>query len=182
MDVYEAIEKRRSIPSFKTGATEEQLRRIVLAGSRAPSGGNYQPWEFIIVDDPAIVGQLGELKYRLDKGLKPDDNKTPKDVEEHALSQKRGFAHASVVAVCASLGEFSAGWLAVENMSLAAVAEGLGSAIAYYWGDGKSMAEKLLGLPSGYHLTCVLKIGVPEGEVAPPVRRPDFSWLHRNTF
>jgi nitroreductase len=47
MDVHEAIEKRRTIRTFKKEAAEEQLRRIILVGSKAPSGGNRQPWEFI---------------------------------------------------------------------------------------------------------------------------------------
>ena len=180
MDIYEAIEKRRTIRFFKKGATEEQLRRIILAGSKAPSGGNSQPWEFIIIDDPDIIEQLGELKHQLNKTFKPGPGQTQQDVEERALSQKKGFANASIVAVCTTQGQSSAGWLAVENMSLAAVAEGLGSNIISYWDEPKKEAETLIGLPEGYELTCVLKFGVPEAEVAPPKRRPEFSWLHKN--
>ena len=58
MDVYEAIEKRRTIRIFKKGATEAQLKKIILAGSKAPSGGGSQPWEFIIIDDQKIIDQL----------------------------------------------------------------------------------------------------------------------------
>ena len=60
MDVYEAIEKRRTIRIYKKRATEEQVRRLLLAGSKAPSGGNRQPWEFIIIDDQKIIDQLGK--------------------------------------------------------------------------------------------------------------------------
>ena len=37
MDVYEAIEKRRSVRKFKGPVTEEQLGRILQAGAPAPS-------------------------------------------------------------------------------------------------------------------------------------------------
>ena len=105
MDVYEAIEKRRTIRFFKKGATEEQISRIILAGSRAPSGGNSQPWEFISIDDPHVVEQLAEIKYRLNKtAFKPSPGETMQDVEERALSKKRGFANAGVVAVCCRKG------------------------------------------------------------------------------
>jgi nitroreductase len=67
-------------------------------------------------------------------------------------------------------------------MSLAAVAEGLGSNIITYWDDVKKEVEKLIGLPDGYELTCVLKLGVPGAEAVRPERRPEFSWLHRNKF
>jgi nitroreductase len=43
MDVYEAIEKRRTIRTFKQGVSEEQLRKLLLAGVNAPSGSNVQP-------------------------------------------------------------------------------------------------------------------------------------------
>ncbi len=67
-------------------------------------------------------------------------------------------------------------------MSLAAVAEGLGSNIITYWDDAKKEVEELIGLPEGYELICVLKLGVPEAEVMRPESRPEFSWLHKNKF
>jgi nitroreductase len=182
MDVYEAIEKRRTIRIFKKGATEEQLRRIILAGSKAPSGGNRQPWEFIIIDDPKIIDQLAEIKYQLNRKFTPGKGETQKDVEERALNQKRWFKNSSVVGVCTTSGQSTNGWLAVENMSLAAVAEGLGSNIISYWAEEKKEVEKIIGLPDGYELTCLLKFGEPGEEVKPPKRRPEFSWLHKNKF
>jgi 5,6-dimethylbenzimidazole synthase len=182
MDLYEAIGKRRTVRIFKKGATEEQLRRIILAGAKAPSGGNRQPWEFIVIDDPKIIDQLAELKHQLNKKFTPAEGETQKDVDERALKQKKGFQNTSVVAVCTKGKESVNGWLAVENMSLAAVAEGLGSNIISYWEAAKKEVEKILGLPADYELTCVLKFGVPGEEVPPPKRRAEWSWLHKNKF
>ncbi len=182
MDIYEAIEKRRTVRVFKKGATEEQLRRIILAGSKAPSAGNRQSWEFIVVDDPKTIARLGEIKYQLNRKFTPDEGETQKEVEEAALNQKNWFRNSSAVAVCTASEDSGTGWLAVENMSLAAVAEGLGSNIISYWDEAKKEVEKLLGLPGGFELTCVLKFGVPEKPAATPERRKDFSWLHKNKF
>jgi nitroreductase len=182
MDIYEAIEKRRTVRIFKKGATEEQLRKIILAGSKAPSAGNRQSWEFIMIDDAKIIDQLGEIKYQLNKKFSPGPGETQKDVEDRALNQKKWFQKSSVVAVCTRSGDFGTGWLAVENMSLAAAAEGLGSNIITYWDEGKKEVEKILGLPGDYELTCVLKFGVPGGDVTPTKKRPEFSWLHKNKF
>ena len=182
MDIYEAIEKRRTIRIFKKGAKEEQLRKIILAGSKAPSAGNRQSWEFIVIDDPKTIDQLAEIKYQLNRKFSPGPGETQKEVEDRALNQKKWFQNSSVVAVCTRSGDFGTGWLAVENMSLAAVGEGLGSNIITYWDEGKKEVEKILGLTGDYELTCVLKFGVPGGEVTPPKRRPDFSWLHKNKF
>jgi 5,6-dimethylbenzimidazole synthase len=182
MDIYEAIEKRRTVRSFKKGAAEEQLRKIILAGSKAPSAGNRQSWEFIVIDDPKIIEQIGEIKFQLNRKFNPAPGETQKEVDDRALGQKKGFQNSSVVAICTRSGDVGTGWLAVENMSLAAVAEGLGSNIISYWDEGKKEVEKILGLPGDYELTCVLKFGVPGGEVTPPKKRPEFSWLHKNKF
>ena len=189
MDFYEVIETRRSIRVCKQGATEEQLRKIVLAGTRAPSAVNRQPWEFIIVEDQGMIDQLAELKYQLNRKKDPDrGDKNDEELEKGALRQKRYFRNTSVVAVCNEVEWERSVWLSIENMSLAAVAEGLGSCIVLLWGEEKAKAEKLLGIPENYELTALLKIGVPgekgfasdKNPWAP--RRPEFSWLHKNRF
>jgi len=182
MDVYEAIEKRRSIRIFKEGVSEEQLRKIILAGTKAPSAGNRQPWEFIIIDDRQIVDQLAELKYQQNRRITPREGDTQDDVEKKALHQKKSFENASIVAVCNQSEQAASAWLCIENMSLAAVAEGLGSVIVAYWEEWLKEAEKMLGIPEGYELTCLMKFGVPGEESVASQRRPEFSWLHKNKF
>ena len=182
MDVYEAIEKRRTIRVYKGKATEEQLRRLLLAGSKAPSGRNRQPWEFIIIDDQKIIDRLAEIKHQLNRQFSPQEGETQKDVENRALFQKKSFDHASIVAVCCGSEQSANGWLCIENISLAAVADGLGTGIVSYWDEAKKQAEKVLGIPEDHELVCVLKIGVPGEEGTLRKRRPEFSWLHRNSF
>jgi 5,6-dimethylbenzimidazole synthase len=188
MELYEAIEKRRTIRSFRKPASEEQLHKIILAGTKAPSGGNSQPWEFIVIDDRQIIGQIAEIKYRLSKNFKLREGENPAEIEERSLKQKLSFANASVLAVCTKTGGASAGWLCIENMSLAAVADGLGSCIVTYWGSEMDEVKEILGIPAGYNLVAVMKFGEPGEEGFPrdknpdAPRRPEFSWLHRNKF
>jgi nitroreductase len=182
MEVYEAIEKRRSIRIFRQGVSEEQLRKIILAGTKAPSGANRQPWEFIIVDDQKIIDQLAELKYQQNRRMLPREGEGPDEVEKKALHQKRSFENASIVAVCNQTGQAPGAWLCIENMSLAAVADDLGSVIVSYRDEYKEEVEKTLGIPEGYELTAIMKFGVPGEESAAPQRRPEFSWLHKNRF
>lgn len=182
MDLYEAIEKRRSIRIFKEGVSEEQLRKIILAGTKAPSAANRQPWEFIIIEDRKLIDQLAELKYQQNRRIVPREGDTQDDVEKKALYQKKSFENASIVAVCNQSGQAASAWLCIENMSLAAVAEGLGSVIVAYWEEWLKEAEKMLGIPEGYELTCLMKFGVPGEESVTPQKRPEFSWLHKNKF
>ena len=50
MNTIEAIASRRSIRKFKDDAIpEEAIQTILTAGTRAPSGRNRQPWQFVVV-------------------------------------------------------------------------------------------------------------------------------------
>jgi nitroreductase len=189
MDLYEAIERRRTIRVFREGATPEQLRKILLAGTKAPSAVNRQPWEFVVVEDQEIIDQLAGIKYDQTKKNPPERVKgDPAAVEKLAQAQKDSFRNASIVAVCHLVDWERSVWMCMENLSLAAVAEGLGSGIVLYWGEGQKEAGKVLNLPKDYEVTAVLKIGVPGDEGHPrdrnpyAPRRPEFSWLHMNRF
>ena len=51
MDLFETIKKRRSIRKYMQATVKSRdLRRILRAGRLAPSGGNCQPWSFIVVN------------------------------------------------------------------------------------------------------------------------------------
>jgi nitroreductase len=189
MDLYEAIEKRRTIRTFKQGASEEQIKRILLAGTKAPSAVNRQPWEFILVTDPRIIERLSQIKYEQTKADPPAKVEgDPDAVEKLARFQKDSFRNASIVVVCHRVEWERSVWMCMENMSLATVAEGLGSGITLYWGNKQEEAGKFLGLPGDYQVTAVLKIGVPgeEGHSRDrnpyAARRADFSWLHRDRY
>ena len=182
MKLNEAIDKRRTIRAYKTKATEEQLRKLLLAGSKAPTGLNRQSWEFIIIDDQKIADRLAEIKYQMNRKIPPQKGQSQEDVEKAALFQKKSFDNASIVAVCCGKGHIADGWLSVANISLAGVAEGIGSGIVGMMGEAKKEAETLLGVPEDHELVCLLKIGVPVEEVKPPKKREAYSWLHRNRF
>ena len=71
MEMHEVMAKRRTIRIFKKKASEEQLKKIILAGTQAPSAGNSQPWEFIIIDDQKTIDQIAEQKYQLSLTMPP---------------------------------------------------------------------------------------------------------------
>jgi len=60
MTVTQAIAGRRSIRKFKTGApvSEEQVKTLLTAAMMAPSAHNARPWEFIVVENRAKLGEL----------------------------------------------------------------------------------------------------------------------------
>jgi nitroreductase len=188
MELYKAIENRRTIRVFKAPATEDQLKRIILAGTKAPSATNNQPWEFVIVLEQTLIDKIADLKYELTLKLAPPGAAGQAKFKHRAVAQRDSFKNASILAIFHLKGQDASTWLAAENINLAAVAEGLGSGIAFYAPEQKAIIAELLGMPDRYELTAVLKIGVPgeEGyqrENNPyNTRRPEFSWLHINKY
>ena len=63
MDLFEAIEKRASVRDLKpVDIPYDDLRRILDAGRRAPSGYNRQPFEFIVIREPESLRKLAECQ------------------------------------------------------------------------------------------------------------------------
>jgi nitroreductase len=190
MDFYEVIEKRRSIRLLKAPATEEQLKRIILAGTKAPSGINLQNWEFIVVNDPRIIDQIINIKWKLqltnpagkDQGI---EYHPPFETADMEARLKKSFKNASVICQTSDRRHWAAigsVWLCIENMYLAAVAEGLGAWFCSFWAGYTKQVEKLLGLPKTHTLVNVMVCGVPAEEPAPKEMRPVGSWLHINRY
>jgi nitroreductase len=64
LTVAEAIQQRRSIRSFKrTPVSEEMILQMLEAARLAPSGGNTQPWRFVVVTDSEEKKELRQLCF-----------------------------------------------------------------------------------------------------------------------
>ena len=57
--LFEAIYTQRAIRSLKPEPIpDDVLAKIVEAGTKAPSGGNSQPWAFVIVKDQKSISKI----------------------------------------------------------------------------------------------------------------------------
>ena len=57
--LYRIIDSRRDVRAFRSDPVpDETLRRILLAAHHAPSVGLMQPWNFIVVTDPAVKARV----------------------------------------------------------------------------------------------------------------------------
>jgi nitroreductase len=61
MQTWDAIRVRRNVRQY-TGQpiARENLERICEAGRRAPSAGNWQPWNFVVVTGRGQADRAGE--------------------------------------------------------------------------------------------------------------------------
>ncbi len=164
MQVYEAIEKRRSVRKFGPGDIgEEDLKRILNAGIQAPNAFNSEPWEFIVVSDNDIRDQIAQMR-----------SKVP--------AQKEALDTAAVVVVVAydtAYGPEALGstWACIENMLLAATEEGLGAVTLTF--HGKKI-KGLLNIPENMEIASVIPLGYPDDESVSPQRIPVEKKIHRD--
>lgn len=69
-EVERIVFTRRSVRNFSDRPVSEHLiRRIIEAGRHAPSGGNSQPWKFVVVTNKAIINRLNETAATTMLGL-----------------------------------------------------------------------------------------------------------------
>ncbi len=149
MDVKRAIESRRSIRMYqKKEMPVEVLGELLDAARRAPSSGNRQGWEIVVVTD-------GELKKRL--------------VPVSGGQDFVGECSAYMVGVADPKLDFSPVdvTIALDHVSLRAVELGLGTC---WIGDFEPMRMKeMLGIPPDHEVTVCMTVGYPSA--APEARR-----------
>jgi len=163
------IINRRSIRSYRSDAvTEEQIEQILRAAMAAPSAGNQQPWEFIVVTERSLLTKITEV---------------------HPYSKMLHEAPAAIV-VCGNLSreEHVDYWIqdcsaAVQNILLEATHQGLGS----IWlgvhprPDRVAGLKKLFKLPEPVIPFAVVALGHAK-EQPPPVDRFNSAYIHRNEW
>ena len=172
MNVKEAIMHRQSVRSFSEKTVPEDIiYDIILHAHRAPSAGNLQAREFIIVDDEDIKRKL--CKAALDQEFLIE---APVDIVVCAnLSRIKSYGKRGRELYCI---QDSAA--AVDHMLLLAVEHGL----ATCWVGAFNEAEvaTILNLPHHIRPVAIIPLGYPQN-VPQPTSRIDLKKLiHTNTW
>ncbi len=174
MGIYEIALKRRSIRRFKNiPIPYEILERCVNAARLAPAAGNRQPLEYIIVDDEQLLPKVFDM-LKWAKHIRPAGDPPPghRPVAYIVVLIKTGLAYKN-------LENFDAG-LAVENMILVALEEGIGSCCLAS-ADTHKLRE-LLNIPEDYIISLVLALGYPdESPVVEEFRESPKYWKDKDS-
>lgn len=204
MELYEAIRTRRDVRAEFTGAIVEDavLRRVLDAAHRAPSVGNSQPWDFVVVRNPATLARFADhvagSRASFAASLPPDRAAAFQPIKIEGIRESgtaivvtydhdRGGPHVLGRQTVVETGVYSA-VLAIQNLWLAAVSEGLGVGwVSFY--DERFLAD-LIAAPAGIRPIAWLCIGpVAEFQQVPDLER--FGWragrplddaVHREKF
>ena len=145
--LFDAIYSQRSFTRYKPDPVpRDAIEKIIEAATKAPSGGNTQPWHFVAITDRDLVARVGGI-YR-DKWLERQGAEAPAD-EPPAYRAARYLANhmpeaPALILICVvdNAKQYRPGmpgqpalrerlgssiWLAAQNMFLAARGLGLGT-------------------------------------------------------
>jgi nitroreductase len=163
MDVMQTIFDRRSIRKFLDKPVEEEkLLKILDAGRWAPSAGNLQDWQFIVIRDAGKKIQLSEAafgQYWI--------SSAPIIIilcsKTNRLRRIYGEQGENIYSI------FDCG-LSAENMLLTAFAEGLGSCVVAAF--DKDAVKRILDIPAEVKVLAMIPIGYSAEKPNPPHRMP----------
>lgn len=155
MTLQELILKRRTIRQFGPRTVESaSLARIVDAGRLAPSAANQQPLEFIAVDRE-------DLRAKIYPSLKFAAAIAPAGFPRPGNEPKAYIITLVNSKIREKMYEYDVG-AAMENMALAALAEGIAS--CWVISIDRPAVVRILGIPLEYRTDAVLALGYPVQE------------------
>lgn len=173
METLDCIYGRREIRAFKAAdVPEATVERIVKAAMQAPSAGNVQDWEFVIV-------RSREAK---------------KALAEAAIGQDFIASAPVVVAVCSNLKRIGQAYgqrgvnlysvqdtaAATQNLLLAAWDLGIGG--CWVGAFTEQEVSRILFLPSHVRPLALVPLGVPAAVPPKPKRNPFKASLHKEKY
>lgn len=184
----------------------EKVRVILEAAGKAPSGGNTQPWEFIVITDPSVKKRLRDLTVQGLEIYAKGNLRIPRDAVDSFLDSSNPVASMAYntdkapVLILACLNterarrltnewselEQQANWAsvfpAVQNLLLAARALGLGTAVSIFPLFRMAELKELLGLPEYVKPGILIYLGYPASKFSEPKRADIERFIHRDKW
>lgn len=185
MEIYEVLKKRRTYRDFSDRkVSDEILNRVIGAAFKAPTNDHLRQLEFVVVrgreNIAKVIAPLAKNMAafkRLVAEVDESDDKDKMAMFADALPKQQKMLMQSGLLIIpffrqltwpllkpveqSSLNYFASAWCALENMLLAATAEGLGTVFHIPVSDEAEKIKKIVNAPEGYEFTCLLTIGYP---------------------
>lgn len=192
-NVWDVIYTQRAIRYWQDKPVpRDLLEKVIEAASKAPSGSNLQPWVFIVIDDPAVKGKLGDalnaiyeggpLKDMIAQGQQVED-KGPRLMMKGAEAFFSGLAKAPAIIIpClhqlasptpdpTSLEAGSSIYMAVQNLMLSARALGLGTVMTTAHVLINDALREAARIPDDAYPVALIPIGYPDANFGPTNRK-----------
>lgn len=203
MELYDAIYNRRITRDFQDKIVpEEILEKIINAGLQAPTHDHLRNWEFVILQDKK--DKEAALQF-IKKGVEPQLEILKQILVEgtaqqkmYAIAMPRQYSmlmNASHIILpffkssagvmnptsVSSLNPLSSIWCVIENIFLAATAEGLACSMRIPVGEEGLNVAKVVGAPQDYLLPCYIGLGYP-AEDSPLVEQVEYNAKQKMHF
>lgn len=188
-ELLDIIQSRRSIRKYKEKEPDtDSIKRILQAGSMAPSNGNSQPWEFIVAKDKYRKRICNEF-YNFSKEYIPKASYIPEDKKKSMLEYAKdlGGAPCHIIVSYPNLEDnikkeqaLKSSCAAIQNILLQAHAEGLGTV---WVGSNLNQSEnvkKILNIPEDRLIAGIIPLGYSEMMPQTPPRtaiKEKIKWL-----
>jgi nitroreductase len=171
--VFSIIKKRRSVRKYlKKEINPSLLEKILESAKHAPSCGNYQPWEFIIVRNEELKKDLVEAAYN-QKWMLEAPVLIIACVNMRlagAVYGERGLKLYGLQAVAA----------AIENMLLTAESLDLGT--CWIGAFAEIMVSRILECPEYVRPCAIITLGYPAEETLTPPKQSIDEFVHIEKF
>ena len=201
MDLYDALLTTRAMRRFTDEpVSDDDVVYCLRAAVQAPSGGNIQPYQFVVVTDADKRAAIGEIYLRAWNRYAPAVAAAMppfKDDEAAARWQRnvdasdelaRRFGEVPVhvlvvvprmsMAISDDQGEMDVGpvyasvYPAVQNLILAARDRGLGTVLTTVYRIHEDEVRAVCAIPDRYEVAAILPLGHPKGRWGVAPRRP----------
>jgi len=181
-ELIELMKERWTARKFKSkDVEEEKLDKILEAGRWAPSGGNKQPWELIVIRDEDTIKKIAEI-YADGMGLSslPEMYTSAPVLIAAGIDTRIIDSYPDMMpsefVIYASMGTM------IQNMSLVATSLGL----SLSWGtqpeDIHEELKDLLDIPDHIYIPDILQLGYPAQERYSSDRRDVEKFKHKETM
>jgi nitroreductase len=211
MDLIEGLMTTRAMRRYSDEpVSEEEIITCLRAALQAPSGGNIQPWQFLVVADPEKRARLGEIYRRAytryEAAMLPTVPPFRDEVQKAGfdrtvaasrhLADHLGSAPVILLFLMPSItmtlsdddGDLDVGtpyaslYPAVQNFMLAARGLGLGTALTTVHRIYQDEVRALFEIPDRFEIPALVPVGRPTGKFGVAPRKPLEKLTHWNTY
>ena len=202
--LLEGISSTRAIRRYRDESIpEKDLRDMLFAATRAPSGSNRQPFRFVVLTDSekakqakVLIKQGAESVWRAKKTNDQYDQRSGADRASPKARMARTMDSyvenfdkvPALILPCLvryrepTPMEGASVYPAVQNLLLAARALGYGGVITGFHHMVETELKNLLGIPEEVFVSCTVTLGKPKGKHGPVRRRPMNELVYGDTW
>lgn len=211
MDLDEALLTTRAMRRFTDEpVSDDDVWHCLRAAVQGPSGGNIQPYQFLVVRDPALRRRIGDIYLRAWNRYAPAVRAAMPPIEDDGARARwernvaasddlaRAFGDVPVLVLVLAprismsvtdddgpmdVGSVHASvYPAVQNLILAARSRGLGTVLTTVYKIHEDEVREVCAIPDRYEVAAILPLGHPKGRWGVAPRRPAESLTSWDRF